>query len=104
MSADSLLFFSSRRRHTRCLSDWSSDVCSSDLEDTRLPDAVAGATIVDVERFHFEPLLNIRSHVPTSLPERLRSGTEPARHSTEIGRASCRESVELRCGLVRIRK
>src|ERR1039458_10813209 len=25
------LFFSSRRRHTRCLSDWSSDVCSSDL-------------------------------------------------------------------------
>src|SRR5262245_62537860 len=29
-------FFSSRRRHTRCLSDWSSDVCSSDLRrDTR---------------------------------------------------------------------
>src|SRR5205814_5203627 len=26
-------FFSSRRRHTRCLSDWSSDVCSSDLLD-----------------------------------------------------------------------
>src|ERR1039458_6371613 len=25
------LFFSSGRRHTRCLSDWSSDVCSSDL-------------------------------------------------------------------------
>src|ERR1035441_284346 len=25
--------FSSRRRHTRCLSDWSSDVCSSDLKD-----------------------------------------------------------------------
>src|SRR5262245_64927526 len=24
------LFFSSRRRHTSCLSDWSSDVCSSD--------------------------------------------------------------------------
>src|ERR1035441_11049966 len=23
----------SRRRHTRCLSDWSSDVCSSDLID-----------------------------------------------------------------------
>src|SRR5205814_7371397 len=28
---------SSRRRHTRCLSDWSSDVCSSDL-----PPAVIG--------------------------------------------------------------
>src|SRR3989442_10190177 len=24
-------FFSSRRRHTRCGRDWSSDVCSSDL-------------------------------------------------------------------------
>src|SRR5258706_11942798 len=28
-------FFSSRRRHTRLVSDWSSDVCSSDLSRTR---------------------------------------------------------------------
>src|SRR5437016_10825219 len=27
----SIFFFSSRRRHTRLVSDWSSDVCSSDL-------------------------------------------------------------------------
>src|SRR6202043_2838494 len=27
------LFFSSRRRHTRCVRDWSSDVCSSDLPE-----------------------------------------------------------------------
>src|SRR5262245_50508261 len=27
---DVVFFFSSRRRHTSCLSDWSSDVCSSD--------------------------------------------------------------------------
>src|SRR5258706_7639767 len=27
-------FFSSRRRHTRLVSDWSSDVCSSDLSVT----------------------------------------------------------------------
>src|SRR5262245_66328191 len=26
-------FLASSRRHTRCLSDWSSDVCSSDLEE-----------------------------------------------------------------------
>src|SRR5215813_4890865 len=26
-------FFSSRRRHTRCGRDWSSDVCSSDLQE-----------------------------------------------------------------------
>ena len=25
-------FFSSRRRHTRLVRDWSSDVCSSDLQ------------------------------------------------------------------------
>src|SRR5437899_1819017 len=32
------IFFSRRRRHTRCLSDWSSDVCSSDLaSSSRLP-------------------------------------------------------------------
>src|SRR5437016_8083457 len=30
-------FFSSRRRHTRLVSDWSSDVCSSDL---MIPEAV----------------------------------------------------------------
>src|SRR5687768_4411023 len=34
-------FFSSRRRHTRCSRDWSSDVCSSDLD-------VLGALPLDV--------------------------------------------------------
>src|SRR2546429_3795625 len=29
--ASAFFFFSSRRRHTRCSRDWSSDVCSSDL-------------------------------------------------------------------------
>src|SRR5256886_10744445 len=32
MRVDLLCFFSSRRRHTRFDCDWSSDVCSSDLE------------------------------------------------------------------------
>src|SRR3989449_5977405 len=36
-------FFSSRRRHTRCSRDWSSDVCSSDLTS-----AVVKALEVDV--------------------------------------------------------
>src|SRR5260221_13306207 len=35
-------FFSSRRRHTRSLCDWSSDVCSSDLE-------IAGPEPVQIE-------------------------------------------------------
>src|SRR3712207_4394809 len=37
-----IFFFSSRRRHTRYWRDWSSDVCSSDLEawDTHIPGLV----------------------------------------------------------------
>src|SRR2546429_6535676 len=31
LSLQFFFFFSSRRRHTRCSRDWSSDVCSSDL-------------------------------------------------------------------------
>src|SRR3989449_9206952 len=31
MKGAPVFFFSSRRRHTRCSRDWSSDVCSSDL-------------------------------------------------------------------------
>src|ERR1035441_3922937 len=34
--------FSSRRRHTRCLGDWSSDVCSSDLLRPGLPELAPG--------------------------------------------------------------
>src|SRR2546422_7517350 len=30
-----IFFFSSRRRHTRCSRDWSSDVCSSDLRQPK---------------------------------------------------------------------
>src|SRR5438093_8773808 len=42
-------FFSSRRRHTRLVSDWSSDVCSSDLyaesaTECALPDCAVRST------------------------------------------------------------
>src|SRR5438046_7677734 len=56
----SFFFFSSRRRHTRLVNDWSSDVCSSDLGDEVLTPAfsfvasastivMAGATPVFVD-------------------------------------------------------
>src|SRR5262249_44429663 len=44
-------FFSSRRRHTRLVSDWSSDVCSSDLlghEPSGIASAVFEATALTV--------------------------------------------------------
>src|SRR5207245_4648422 len=37
--SSALFFFSSRRRHTRCYRDWSSDVCSSDLYGSAAPGA-----------------------------------------------------------------
>src|SRR5205809_1170336 len=38
-----VFFFSSRRRHTRCSRDWSSDVCSSDLLEVRVRGGPAAA-------------------------------------------------------------
>src|SRR2546422_349236 len=35
-------FFSSRRRHTRCSRDWSSDVCSSDLQSIAFTSGALG--------------------------------------------------------------
>src|SRR5690606_28721892 len=44
-----LFFFSSRRRHTRFSRDWSSDVCSSDLNDLAATDVTFGfQTAVEV--------------------------------------------------------
>src|SRR5256884_7913506 len=45
-SALYVFFFASRRRHTRCSRDWSSDVCSSDLDVTPATATVqAGQTV-----------------------------------------------------------
>src|SRR5690606_40372570 len=93
-------FFSSRRRHTRFSRDWSSDVCSSDLdvffrlsyeeyyrrkhrsgqektpghpllEETRAPGAAAGST-------------GLKRRIPPQPEEDI-----------QIGRASCRERVQI---------
>src|SRR5258705_9060350 len=74
-------FFSSRRRHTRCLSDWSSDVCSSDLDletEQGLADGPPGERerrpLVDEGGDHQQPegLLHIADHlVPEGEPEAL---------------------------------
>src|SRR6266436_7366316 len=44
--SDGVFFFSSRRRHTRCSRDWSSDVCSSDLHDAIEVEAVMRLQVV----------------------------------------------------------
>src|SRR6266496_6040450 len=56
MISSIFFFFSSRRRHTRSLRDWSSDVCSSDLRSpcqrhrTVMPQPAAGQATVAVRR------------------------------------------------------
>src|SRR2546422_11031097 len=78
-------FFSSRRRHTRCSRDWSSDVCSSDLEHMqRMADAmekhygVGGAALdfydvhVEVEGDHAERAVRILSKLAVTDEEQAR--------------------------------
>src|SRR5256885_10086546 len=56
-------FFSSRRRHTRLQGDWSSDVCSSDLQTTlvehfiRHGDRITYITVLTDPVYLAEPLI-----------------------------------------------
>src|SRR5258705_9582606 len=73
-----LFFFSSRRRHTRCLSDWSSDVCSSDLmiRRPRPRRRVRRAVHLFPSPAHAHPLL------PNPRPERV---ADAGRAAVELG-------------------
>src|SRR5205814_6474153 len=56
-----------RRRHTRCLSDWSSDVCSSDLQLEPAPGAAVQGLLIGIVTtllFLLPPLLAIRKVRP----------------------------------------
>src|SRR5207249_8147750 len=76
-------FFSSRRRHTRSKRDWSSDVCSSDLEAMTSTFMTVATKVMKVEV--------------------IASGRRtPARR--KIGRASCRERVEISVGAGSLKK
>src|SRR5215211_8863036 len=63
-------FFSSRRRHTRSLCDWSSDVCSSDLtrgrRAVRFSPTEPGAGVV--QRTIVERPVRAEGHQPTRTP------------------------------------
>src|SRR5256884_4326824 len=86
-------FFSSRRRHTRCSRDWSSDVCSSDLAKS-----VAGAggkwKFDKEHRFLFVDKI-FGGAIPKEFIPPIEVGIREAMDSgpLEIGRASCRERV-----------
>src|SRR5204862_2910919 len=99
--------FSSRRRHTRSLRDWSSDVCSSDLDR---PSAVRRVSVgpATTVAFRAQQLLQRHRFIVASLPPKKVGGQQMddlLRYRgpnelimVEIGRASCRERGEIKEG------
>src|SRR5207302_2458426 len=99
--------FSSRRRHTRFSRDWSSDVCSSDLEE--------GMKVIrDIRTIYnnygfLTQILAASIRSPYHIVEAALAGADVATvpfaviekmlfHPLKIGRASCRERVEVVVG------
>src|SRR5205809_6808996 len=81
---DIRFFFSSRRRHTRCSRDWSSDVCSSDLVT-----AYVGKAMLVLVLLLPAALVGLVVHYPAY------RAVGFVATGMEIGRASCRERVEV---------
>src|SRR2546422_7960768 len=61
-----VFFFSSRRRHTRCSRDWSSDVCSSDLVAVHRCDRAEAVVVKSLFESEGIPTL-LRSHLAHSV-------------------------------------
>src|SRR3712207_9160733 len=93
-----MVFFSSRRRHTRYWRDWSSDVCSSDLRLDRQVDVIVRDEVT--EPFGDAAQLESQRGPP-------RGGTRwapPARGARQIWRASGRGRGEISVVGVSIKK
>src|SRR3989449_9728837 len=75
-----MFFFSSRRRHTRCSRDWSSDVCSSDLLVT-VNDSDKPTVLPIARRFHE---LGVRLTATEGTARYLRSRGVPAERVAKV--------------------
>src|SRR3546814_4067897 len=80
--APRIFFFKQKTAYEVRISDWSSDVCSSDLRLAQMLTRISG-------RIVHQPLDHVS---PLSVSVMLEIGRE-AVHGEEIGRASCRERV-----------
>src|SRR5207245_3754389 len=89
--------FSSRTRHTICYRDWSSDVCSSDLDGVEVETRFKPPE-VEVHTYLF--LLRPREIEHQQFPWTFQKQLYDCLHDYiiemfKIGRASCRERVEV---------
>src|SRR5437879_5375346 len=92
--------FSSRRRHTRYIGDWSSDVCSSDLVHGLLAVGVEGvveAAVGRVEPGDAEVCAGAADDHDLGIGLNGQSARDG--EAAEIGRAACRGRVEVRGGV-----
>src|SRR5438874_7643385 len=93
-------FFSSRRRHTRSLHDWSSDVCSSDLEWKTDQITIAFEYQAGTEKLALPAIrralwMGAQLPVHWTFTRHWSATVRPEMYwdRAEIGRASCRERV-----------
>src|SRR5207245_3805761 len=93
-----LFFFPSRRRHTRCYRDWSSDVCSSDLER---PIAELQEQLEKLKKHPETRSLGVSLEEEIALIEKKLEETKRqiflnlSAWDRKIGRASCRERADI---------
>src|SRR5699024_11896928 len=99
-------FFSSRRRHTRSKRDWSSDVCSSDLnvpskiniiDNVDVKDSALPEEILKLRRSDFYQEQKVKDQILRKLNVKIDRDKKKAE---KIGRASCRERVKIKEGAV----
>src|SRR5256885_13108803 len=89
-------FFSSRRRHTRLQGDWSSDVCSSDLqagigaEDQKVHEVRESGTVLVAAALDAAVEIERGAEIAA---DRREPHQRPEQH--QIGRASCRGKGEI---------
>src|SRR3546814_8949667 len=84
-----IFFFKQKTAYEMRISDWSSDVCSSDLEEARAP--YPAFTASGCARWNASNSLHAAS-ISTSRGKSS-TGTSNRRALYKIGRASCRERV-----------
>src|SRR3546814_1119976 len=94
-----LFFFKQKTAYEMRISDWSSDVCSSDLAAERRGCGPLGRLQIDIAAAHGEPVGLAHRRADDDVERHVEIAHHAADHNTllrillEIGRAACRARV-----------